>query len=76
MTVSLNVPCVAGAQSDSEVNSVVTGTSDTDRGYTSDGELYEAQSGSSRHSIGGRSDDGTTVNNTGSWLLVSARVVL
>ena len=60
-----------GAQSDSEVNSVHTATSDTvsDKGYTSDGELYETPS---RTSFKTSDDvDVKAVPSTGSWLLVS-----
>ena len=64
--------CFQGAQSDSEVNSVHTATSDTvsDKGYTSDGELYETPS---RTTFKSSDDvDVKAVPSTGSWLLVRA----
>ena len=64
-----------GAQSDSEVNSVHTGASDTvsDKGYTSDGELYETPS---RTSLRTSEDvDLKAVPSTGSWLLVSVIIM-
>lgn len=74
---SLYVVChmfVTGAQSDSEVTSVVSHPADgPERGYTSDSELYEAQARQSRTAV--TSDQETTDKEDGdkhgSWVLVS-----
>jgi len=61
----------AGAQSDNEVDGRGTGGSISDRGYTSDSELYEQR----RSSAGSKSEDGRPASH-GSWLMVGIYVAL
>ena len=63
-----SITLILGAQSDSEVNSVSPSEGYTDRGYVSDGELYDAQSKVNRCPS---PLEVRPVPENGSWLLVS-----
>ena len=61
---------IAGAQSDSEVNSARSQVAeDKDWGYTSDSELYGSEN--SRRSSGAGADAKVSPTNNGSWYMVS-----